>query len=97
MNNLDKIDNAPFIFSCGALSDVYEVVGKLSNAVQKPGIPSWEVSSLFETYTNTLEKMSGNLKNVKIDSLDKELFPTMSSMVKNVWEMGEYDSCPIFA
>lgn len=96
-DKLDKMDNAPFLFSCAALSDVYEVIGKTSNAVQKPGIPSWEVSSMFTTYVDTLKKMSANLDGVKIDSLNKELFPVLSSVVTKVSEMGEYDSCPIFA
>lgn len=95
-DKLDQMDNAPFLFSCAALSDVYEVIGKTSNAVQKSGIPSWEVSSVLKTYINTLEKMSENLNDVKIDSLDKELFPTLSSIVTEVTKKGEYDSCPIF-
>ena len=55
-DNLDNINGAPFLFTTAALSDVYEVIGKTSNAVQKPGMPSWEISSTVDTYIGTLKK-----------------------------------------
>ena len=75
-DNLDNINGAPFLFTTAALSDVYEVIGKTSNAVQKPGMPSWEISSTVDTYIGTLKKMSSNLNGVSLESLDKGLFPT---------------------
>lgn len=68
-DELDTIDDAPFLFSCGALSDIYEIIGKTSNAVQKLGMISWEVSNTIETYSSTLEKIAENLKNVDYISL----------------------------
>lgn len=38
-DDVDRIDNAPFLFSSAGLSDVYETIGKASNAVQKHDIP----------------------------------------------------------
>lgn len=96
-DELDTIDNATFLFTCGPLSDIYEIIGKTSNAVQKPGMTSWEVSSTIETYLSTLEKMMGeNLKDTKVSSLDKKIFPTVSSMVTEITSKSSYDNCPIF-
>lgn len=96
-DELTNIDNAPFTFSCAGLSDIYEVIGKLSNAVQKPNIPPWEVSTIIETYSNALQKMANNIEpsDLKTDTLSETLFPTLSSMVKEVSEKGKYNTCPI--
>lgn len=85
------------MFTCAGLNDIYEVLGKFSNAVQKPNIPPWEVSSIVETYTNALEKMSDNItpSRISTDSLNKSLFPTFSDVVNQVSERGEFENCPI--
>lgn len=98
-DELTNIDNAPFVFSCAGLSDIYEVIGAFSNALQKPDIPPWEVSAIQETYISTLEKMKNNIQpsnsKTDIDSLDETLLPTLSSAFKEVSLKGEYKSCPI--
>ena len=40
--------------------------------------------------------MSSNLNGVSLESLDKGLFPTLSSVATEVNEKGSFDSCPIF-
>lgn len=96
-DELRNIDNAPFVFSCAGLNDVYEMIGALSNALQKPDIPPWEISTIQKTYISTLEKMTNNIEpsNFKTDCLDETLFPTLSSAFKEVLETGEYKHCAI--
>lgn len=88
----DKIDNAPFLFSCAGLNDVYEIVGKLSNAIQKHDVTVWEISTIIETYTSTLNQMA---ENVISSEPDENLFPCLSKIFKEVSETGEFASCPI--
>lgn len=56
-DELLNIDNASFMLSCAGLSDIYEVIGKLSNAVQKPDIPPWDSDSLSDSLFPVLSNM----------------------------------------
>src|ERR1700761_1701405 len=89
---LNKINNAPFIFSCGGLRDAYSVLGSMPNAFQKPNIPSWEVSSIYETHLNTLKNME-TLDPPKLSILS--IFPTIGSMAKEISKYHEYQGCPL--
>lgn len=62
------------------MNDFYEMIGALSNALQKPDSPPWEVSTIQNTYIRTLEKMTNNIEPSKF---------------KDVSETGEYKSCTI--
>lgn len=53
-DDLDRIDHAPFMFLRAGLNDVYEVIGKTSDAVQKHEIPPWVHSAIVQTYLTTL-------------------------------------------
>lgn len=95
---MDRIDNAPFVFSCGGLCDVYSVVANLSNAVQKPNIPCWEIDTIVATHLNILKEMDDSLdpSKLKVESISNcTVFPTLASMTKEVLEKHEYKGCPI--
>lgn len=98
-DKLDSIDNVPFVFSCGSLCDVYAVLGSLSNAVQKPNIPSWEIETILKTHIGTLEKMANSLdpSKLKTSSIisDSSIFPTLASMAQEISEKHEYKNCPL--
>lgn len=97
-DKLDKIDNAPFIFSCGGLRDTYSVLGNMSNAFQKSNIPSWEVSSIYETHINVFNKMEESLDptNLSISSIsDSTILPTLGAMAQEVSSSHEYQGCPL--
>lgn len=85
-DELDNINNAPFLFTLGALDSTYEVVGGASNAVQKPDIPPWEVKRTLNTYIDTLDDIASHLKQheLTIENLDKDLFPTLHAMANEV-------------
>lgn len=97
-DTLDRIDNASFVFSCGGLSDAYSVVGNLSNAVQKPNIPCWEIDTIVETHLNILQEMADSLdpSKIKVESISNSTdFPTLASMTKQAVEKHEYKGCPL--
>lgn len=97
-DELDKINNAPFVFSCGALCDAYSVIGNMSNAVQKPNIPCWEIDTILETHLNVLKKMDESLDPSKLNVVsicDSLVFPTLASMTKEVTEKHVYKGCPL--
>lgn len=41
--------------------DLYSVIGNLSNAVQKPNIPCWEIDTIVETHLKILSEMDDSL------------------------------------
>lgn len=92
IDELDNINNAPFLFTIGALDSIYEVIGAASNAVQKPDITPWEIKQLLDTYINTLGKMSLALNN---NTFNKDLFPTLCNMYDELKLKGEFKSCAI--
>lgn len=96
-DNLHKIDNAPFVFSCGGLC-AYAVVGSMSNAVQKPNIPCWEIDTILETHLNILKEMADILdpSKLKVASISEStVLPTLESMTKEIVEKHEYKGVPL--
>lgn len=97
-DDLDRIDNAPFVFTCGGLYDAYTVVGSMSNAAQKPNIPCWEIDTIIQTHLKILEEMADILdpSKIKVTSISNStVLPTLAAMTKEVVEKHEYKNCPL--
>lgn len=95
-DELNNINNAPFLFTIAALDSVYRIIAKASNAIQKPDMPSWEVYETLDIYLSTLEDMANCLITTeRIENVNKALFPTLFSIIAEVSENGEFSECPI--
>ncbi len=95
-DDLDKVDNANFVFALGALIDTFDVTGKLSNAIQKPGLPHWVVKNICKGYLEKLNDIASVLRkddlfqNCNMESLS---CPQLSKIVKDVTASGEFQGC----
>lgn len=107
-DNLDKIDNAHFVFTSGALIDAYTVIGDMSNALQKPTLTHWEVQGISSHYTNKLHEMIGEIdswlsggsdsNNEKLQmAKSSTVFPTLSNILTEVDAKGEFKGCAVLA
>jgi len=94
----EKMNNASFLFSLCALVDVYNVIGSLSNALQKPAMAHWEIKSVYIKYIDKLHLMQNALADyestINFEIFENcEYFTTLCKTFRCVKDTGEYEGC----